>query len=163
MERSVDGGRTWTKTGPLNDGHEIGAIQPTILPHAGDGVQILCRSRQGRIAESWSEDGGRTWTEMRLIELPNPSAGIDAVMLEDGRALLVYNDTTRGRENLSVALSADGKSWHEAVLVLENQPGEYSYPAVIQAPDGLVHVTYTYRRRHIKHVVIDPSRLAPSP
>jgi predicted neuraminidase len=100
---------------------------------------------------------------MRLIELPNPSAGIDAVMLEDGRALLVYNDTTRGRENLSVALSADGKSWHEAVLVLENQPGEYSYPAVIQAPDGLVHVTYTYRRRHIKHVVIDPSRLAPSP
>jgi predicted neuraminidase len=156
MERSVDGGRTWTKTGPLNDGHELGAIQPTILDHGGDGVQILCRSRQERIAESWSEDRGLTWSEMSLIELPNPSAGIDAVMLEDGRALLVYNDTTRGRENLSVALSPDGRSWDEAVLVLENQPGEYSYPAVIQAPDGLVHVTYTHRRRHIKHVVIDP-------
>jgi predicted neuraminidase len=162
MERSVDGGRTWTKTGPLNDGHEIGAIQPTILDHAGSGIQILCRSRQERIAESWSEDGGRTWSEMALIQLPNPDAGIDAVMLEDGRALLVYNDTTRGRENLSVALSPDGKSWQEALLVLEDQPGEYSYPAVIQAPDGLVHVTYTHRRRHIKHVVIDPSRLAPS-
>jgi predicted neuraminidase len=156
MERSVDGGRTWTKAGPLNDGQEIGAIQPTVLAHSGDGVQILCRSRQGRIAESWSRDGGRTWSEMILIELPNPNAGIDAAMLADGRVLLVYNDAAKGRENLSVALSPDGKSWHEAVLVLENQPGEYSYPAVIQAPDGLVHVTYTYQRRHIKHVVIDP-------
>lgn len=161
MERSGDGGHAWTKTGPLNDGYVIGAIQPTILDHGGGGVQILCRTRQKRIAESWSEDGGVTWSEMSLIELPNPDAGIDAVMLEDGRALLVYNDTTRSRENLSVALSPDGKTWHEAVLILENQPGEYSYPAVIQAPDELVHVTYTHRRRHIKHVVIDPSELTP--
>ena len=158
MERSEDGGRTWTKSGPLNDGHTIGAIQPTILPHTGGGIQILCRSRQGRIAESWSRDGGITWSEMTLTELPNPNAGIDAVVLDDGRALLVYNHTERGRETLNVAVSDDGTSW-EAALVLENQPGEYSYPAVIQTPDGLVHVTYTYDRRNIKHVVIDPQKI----
>jgi len=157
MERSVDGARTWTKGEELNDGTTIGAIQPTVLPHPGGDVQILCRSQQDRIAESWSSDDGLTWSPLTLTELPNPNAGIDAVVLADGRVLLVYNDATKGRENLSVALSPDGKTWNEAVIVLEDQPGEYSYPAVIQTPDGMVHVTYTYRRRHIKHVVLDPA------
>jgi len=72
--------------------------------------------------------------------------------------LLPYNHTERGRETLNVAVSNDGKSG-EAALVLEHQPGEYSYPAVIQTPDGLVHITYTYSRLSIKHVVIDPQKL----
>ena len=55
-------------------------------------------------------------------------------------------------------MSDDGKMW-KAALVLEDQSGEYSYPAVIQTSDGLVHVTYTWRRDRIKHVVLDPSKL----
>ena len=161
MERSSDGGRSWTRTAALNDGAEIGAIQPTVLSHGKGSVQILCRTLQGRIAESWSRDAGLTWSEMRLTDLPNPNSGIDAVVLADGRVLLVYNDAVRGRENLSVAVSPDGKSWRGPSLVLENQPGEHSYPAVIQTPEGLVHVTYTHQRRRIKHVVLDPSRLEP--
>jgi predicted neuraminidase len=161
MERSVDGGRTWTNGEPLNDGRRLGAIQPTVLPHAGGEVQILCRTRQGHIAESWSADRGLTWSPMTLLDLPNPNSGIDAVVLHDGRSLLVYNHLARGRDRLSVALSADGRSWRR-ILDLEDQPGEYSYPAVIQTPDGLVHVTYTYRRRSIKHVVIDPDKLESS-
>jgi predicted neuraminidase len=162
MELSADGARTWTKTEPLNTADQLGAIQPTVLLHAGGAVQILCRSRQGRVAESWSEDGGLTWSPMSLIDLPNPNSGIDAVVLADGRSLLVYNHATRGRGLLNVALSTDGRNWHK-VLDLEDQPGEYSYPAVIQTPDGLVHVTYTYRRQSIKHVVIDPKKLELSP
>jgi predicted neuraminidase len=159
MERSTDGARTWTKGDPLHEGKEIAAIQPTVLPHADGRVQILCRSQQDRIAESWSKDRGLTWSPMVLTGLPNPDAGIDAVALEDGRLLLAYNAATEGRENLSVAVSADGRTWKEEVIVLENQPGEYSYPAVIQAPDGTVHITYTHRRRHIKHVVLDPAKI----
>ena len=51
-----------------------------------------------------------------------------------------------------------GKTW-KAALVLEDQPGEYSYPAVIQTNDGMVHITYTWKRQRIKHVVIDPRKL----
>jgi predicted neuraminidase len=79
--------------------------------------------------------------------------------LADGRALLVYNHTARGRSPLNVAVSEGANLW-KAALVLENEPGgEFSYPAVIQTSDGLVHVTYTWKRQRIKHVVLDPSRL----
>jgi predicted neuraminidase len=165
MERSTDLGKTWAKIEPLGDGKEIGVIQPTILSHEAGRLQILCRSRQGKIAESWSDDGGKTWSQMTLTSLPNPNSGIDAVTLRDGRHLLVYNPTTPPpnrwggpRSPLSVAVSPDGKTW-KAALVLENQPGEYSYPAVIQTADGRVHVTYTWQRRKVKHVVIDPEGL----
>lgn len=158
MERTPDLGKTWQQIGPINDGKEFGAIQPTILTYAFGKMQILCRSRQQKITESWSEDGGRTWTAMKATTLPNPNSGIDAVTLRDGRALLVYNHTQRGRSPLNVAISSDGKTW-KAALELETQPGEYSYPAVIQTADGLVHVTYTWKRERIKHVVIDPKRL----
>jgi predicted neuraminidase len=84
------------------------------------------------------------------------------VTLADGRQLIVYNHTPKGRTPLNVALSSDGKLW-AAGLVLESEPGEYSYPAVIQAPDGLVHVTYTWKRQRIMHVVIDPKRLQAVP
>jgi predicted neuraminidase len=157
MERTADLGRTWEQTNALNDGKEFGAIQPTILLYPPDRIQILCRSRQGVITENWSYDGGKGWSPMRATSLPNPNAGIDAVMLRDGRALLVYNHTLRGRSPLNVAVSRDGKEWR-AALVLEDQPGEYSYPAVIQTSDGLVHVTYTWKRERIKHVVIDSER-----
>jgi predicted neuraminidase len=163
MEWTKDWGQTWQKTDALNDGATWSAIQPTILDHgeAGGGIQILCRTKQQRIAESWSRDGGRTWTALAAIAaLPNPNSGIDAVQLKDGRSLVVYNHTTRGRTPLNVAVSVDGKAW-QAAAVLEQEPGEYSYPAVMQTSDGRVHITYTWKRQRIKHVVIDPAKIEP--
>ena len=145
MERTTDLGETWQKTEPLSDKTQFGAIQPAILVHRSGEIQILCRSQQRKITESRSSDGGRTWSAMKATPLPNPSSGIDAVMLKDGRALVVYNHTERARSPLNVAVSSDGKTWR-AALILEDQPGEYSYPAVIQTADGLVHVTYTWKR-----------------
>jgi predicted neuraminidase len=160
MEYTSDLGATWRKSEPLNDRTQFGAIQPTILVYRSGAIQILCRSRQGKITESWSGDRGKTWSAMKSTALPNPSSGIDAVMLKDGRALLVYNPTEKARSPLSTAVSSDGKTW-KAALTLEDQLGEYSYPAVIQTADGLVHVTYTWKRERIKHVVIDPRKLEP--
>ena len=163
FERSTDSGSTWTAIQlPPAAGTPIDAIQPSILIHRGGRLQAVGRTRAQRVFETWSDDGGKTWTPMTLTVLPNPSAGTDAVTLADGRHLIVYNHTPKGRTPLNVALSRDGKLW-EAALVLENEPGEYSYPAVIQGPDGLVHVTYTWKRLRIKHVAIDPRRLQTLP
>jgi predicted neuraminidase len=110
------------------------------------------------VYDTWSSDNGATWSELAPTSLPNPNAGIDAVTLSDGQQLIVYNHATTGRTPLNVAISRDGKTWRQ-VLALETAPGEYSYPAVIQSTDGLVHITYTWKRQRIKHVVLDPTKL----
>jgi predicted neuraminidase len=160
FERSDDDGRTWTavKVPEPGQGPPIDAIQPSILLHSGGRLQAVGRTRSQRVFETWSSDGGRSWTPTTLTALPNPSAGTDAVTLRDGRHLIVYNHTPRGRTPLNVAVSRDGKLW-EAALVLERDPGEYSYPAVIQAADGRVHITYTWKRERVRHVVVDPERM----
>lgn len=162
MEWTNDSGQTWSRTEALNDGREIQAIQPAILVHGGQRLQILCRSRgAGKILAAHSADNGTTWSPLEPIELPNPNSGIDAVTLRDGRHLLVYNHTPRGRSPLNVAVSEDGARW-SAALVLEKKPGEeFSYPAVIQTADGLVHITYTWKRQRVKHVTVDPAKLKP--
>ena len=41
--------------------------------------------------------------------------------------------------------------------------GEFSYPAMIQTRDGLVHMTYTWNRKRVKHVVVNPADLISQP
>jgi predicted neuraminidase len=158
FERTSDRGKTWTATGPLNDGRQIGAIQPSILSLGGHRLRAVGRTQQGKIFQIDSGDDGRTWEPMQLTDLPNPNSGIDAVTLRDGRFLLVYNATSKGRTPLNVAISGDGKTW-SPVLTLESSPGEYSYPAVIQTHDEKVHITYTWNRKRIRHVVLNPKLL----
>lgn len=164
FERSADAGLTWTvvNTAVSNDGTRINAIQPAILIHPGGRLQAVGRTQSGRVFETWSTDAGRTWSAIALTALPNPNAGLDAVTLRNGLHVIVYNHTIQGRSPLNLSVSRDGKAW-SAALVLESEPGEYSYPAVIQTSDGLVHVTYTWKRQRIKHVVIDPEKLEPRP
>ncbi len=158
MERTFSAGERWEKTAPLSAPAEIAAIQPTILPHANSSLQILCRTKQGFIAESWSKDAGKSWSALTLTKLPNPNGAIDAVRLRDGRFLLVYNASATERNVLNLAVSQEGRQWTPE-LVLEEGTGEFSYPAIIQARDGLVHITYSWNRQRIRHTVIDPAKL----
>ena len=153
MESTPDLGFTWTKSAPLNDGKSLGAIQPTVLTPKDGPLQVLCRTEQGRVGRALSKDQGKTWSAIELTDLPNPNSGIDAVTLAGGRHALVYNPVSKGRTPLSLAVSNDGIAW-EPILRLEDQPGEYSYPAIIQTHDGLIHATYTWRRTRIKHVIV---------
>jgi predicted neuraminidase len=160
FELTPDLGRTWVKSRPLAGCDAWPSIQPAILKHKDGKLQILCRTRgKGVLAASVSADGGRTWSAMAGTDLPNPNSGIDALTLRDGRHLLVYNPLAAGRSPLAVAISRDGRAWKK-VLTLEDEPGqEFSYPAVIQAQDGRVHLTYTWKRLAIRHVVLDPEAL----
>jgi len=163
MEWTKNPAGDWGRTEAINEGKQVGAIQPTILRHAGGGLQILCRSRGiGKILSATSSDDGQTWSKLEPIALPNPNSGIDAVTLRDGRHLLIYNHTSKGRSPLNLAMSTDGKEW-SAAAVLEHEPGEYSYPAIIQSADGKVHLTYTWKRTRVRHAVVDPRKLVLRP
>ncbi len=159
MEVSDQNMQNWERINIDNGSYQT--IQPTVLFYPGGSIQILCRSKNQSVIESWSKDGGQSWSVMKASSLPNNNSGIDAVTLQDERQLLVFNPVTKGRNILGVAVSKDGQVWEAAVL-LENDPdkqAEYSYPAVIRSEDGLVHITYTWNRKLVKHVVLNPEKI----
>lgn len=136
----------------------LACIQPTILQLHDGTLQLLARTQNGCLATSRSHDGGTTWSTVTPSALPNNNSGVDAVTLRDGRHLLVYNpvagtgpQSSGPRTPLTVALSDDGTTWHDIATLEDDNLGEYSYPAVIQAADGTVHITYTWRRQRIRH------------
>ena len=147
------------------DNNNLNSIQPTVLIHKDGTLQLLCRSRNKNINESWSKDNGLTWSPLIPTQLPNNNSGIDAVTLSDGKQILVFNPIIKGRNKLALAISENGINWNAAVLLEndQNTDSEFSYPAVIQTNDGLIHVTYTWNRKLIKHVVINPSLLKTKP
>jgi predicted neuraminidase len=179
IERSTDGGKTWAKIGPIvppvgpdkqgtGDAHAAiaspvpgssdwrytdGIIQPSVVPLGRKRLRLYARStaKTLRICVADSYDDGVTWTQARPLEVPNPNSGIDAVALRDGRVVLIYNNTTSGRTPLNLAVSSDGEHF-KMFYTLEESPGEYSYPAIIQTASGDLEMTYTWNRKTIEHV-----------
>lgn len=164
FEISKDSGNTW-KIVHLKGTENLNVIQPSILKYGDGKLQMLARSKEGYLVSSWSADKGESWEKPKQISLPNPNSGTDAVTLSNGLQLLVYNHSEKSKElwggkrsPLNVAVSKDGKIW-KSVIALENEPGEFSYPAVIQSKDGIVHITYTWHREKIKYVALDLKKL----
>ena len=165
--RLVDGlpARRWHRVGPIHGSEEFNAIQPTFLTHSDGRLQVLCRTKEGVIASSSSTDSGRSWSSLEATSLPNPNSGIDAVTLSDGRHLLVYNHLGSGESGwgrrglLNLAISEDGTNWYNSAVLEQRPDAEFSYPAMIASTDGMVHITYTWKRQRIKHLVLDPSKL----
>lgn len=174
IERSSNGGMTWTKFGPIvlpdsidipaDKGQEssrlhlfkkktAGIIQPTIVQLDAKHLRFYARSKSlsKRIVASDSFDAGLTWSVPHFIDLPNPNAGIDAVRLRDGRVVLAFNNSSEQRTPLNLAVSTDAERF-SVFKTLEDTPGEYSYPAIIQAANGDLLITYTWRRETIKFV-----------
>lgn len=161
VDITSDNGYHWMKSTPINLEKQLfGIIEPALFFTKEGAIKMLTRSYQGgHICSATSEDQGRTWSSASPISLPNPNSAIDAVNLQDGRIILVYNHSKKERTPLNVAVSKDdGKSW-ETKVTLEDSEGEYSYPSVIQSKDGRIHITYSWNRTKIKHVVIDPKLL----
>jgi predicted neuraminidase/sugar phosphate isomerase/epimerase len=171
FELTPDLGKTWQMMGPVaagtgEDNKPFKAIQPTILFHKDGSLQALCRSQNRAILETWSHDNGKTWSALKPMDLPNNNSGIDGITLKDGRQLLVYNhvlppkgESKGARSPLNVAVSPDGKTWYAALVLEQDTAGQYSYPSVIQSADGMVQIVYTWRRKRIKYVELDPSKL----
>lgn len=142
MALSDDGGNTWFASKPLLG---FGNIQPTVL-RRNDGTLVAYMRTQGtitRIRVSESTDDGVTWSEVGQTELPNPGSGIDAVRLQNGHWILIYNDSEKDRARLAVTVSKDeGKTWLPAKHLERHEAGRYHYPAIIQGSDGMIHAIY---------------------
>ena len=155
---SDNGGLTWSSSEPLVG---AGNVQPSLV-RRNDGAIVAYMRDNGpepkRVMVSTSHDDGVTWSAVEDTDIPNPGAGLEIIRLQDGLWCLVNNDTERGRHSLAVWLSADeGKTWKwKRHLELEpSRKGSFSYPSMIQASDGTLHVSYSHsdgaRQQTIKH------------
>jgi predicted neuraminidase len=134
------------------------AFQPALVALDAEQALLLCRTA-GSLRETYlarTDTTARHWTPPQPTGLPNPDSGLDALRLSDGRLLLAFNDTPAGREVLRLAWSTDdGRNWTRAATLADDPGAEFSYPFLLQTRDGLVHVSYTWKRRGIKHVTFN--------
>lgn len=152
-------GGVYTKLYPRAN-ETTGIIQPAVVQLDGTHLRFYARShtRRAQIAVADSFDEGKTWTQARFIALPNPNSGIDAVRMKDGRIVLAFNDSYNTRTPLNLAVSSDGERF-KIFKTLEDGPGQYSYPAIVQAANGDLLITYSWRRQTIKFVRIPASEV----
>ena len=99
--------------------------------------------------QSFSSDGGTTWTEPTPAPFKHPVARFHIRRLVSGRILLVKHgatiDSHEGRAQLTAWLSEDeGATW-KGGLMLDERKG-VSYPDGFQAPDGMLYVSYDRNR-----------------
>ncbi len=160
---SYNSGKHWKKYGDISS--PFGVIQPTVVELEDGKLLMFMRTgfniktehtnkkiiNEGFIWKSYSFNGGKTWSQAKPTNLPNPNSGIDMVKLKSGKLVLAFNNSSTARSPLNVAISDDeGENW--LIKTVEDRPGEYSYPAIIQSSDGLIHLVYTNRRVNIKHI-----------
>ncbi|WP_295358167.1 sialidase family protein [uncultured Succiniclasticum sp.] len=127
-----------------------GVIQPVIWQEMGR-LHMYMRSTEGYIYSSVSEDEGKHWTDPQPTELYNNNSGFDVIRVPGGRLFLACNPV-RGNWGARTPLALfmgreDGSRW-EMFLRLEKGKGEFSYPSLTYAFNGL-WVSYTYNRENI--------------
>lgn len=144
-----DNGETWAQSAIMRGGE-----QPTIIQRA-DGTLIAYLRVRPNIVSAESRDGGKTWTTPSPTQWKNPDSGISMRRLSNGHVLLVFNNQDNSRTPLHIVRSIDeGRTWDKP-LCLETNPGEYSYPSVLQTHNGKIHIIYTFRRYSIKHIELN--------
>jgi predicted neuraminidase len=143
--------------------HAGKALQPVLIPQDETNLVAFFRNAAGGgknyILRAESSNAGQSWSELTATSLPNPNSGFDMVRLPDGGILGAINNAFQDRSDLTLVVSRDeGRSW-QTLKVLENSPGkEYSYPFLLRSR-GYYHLTYTYERKRIKHVVFNDAWL----
>ncbi|KAK3267705.1 hypothetical protein CYMTET_23754 [Cymbomonas tetramitiformis] len=152
------------------------AAQLAQLPGAAIGkpsiLLAMFRSRKmDWIYQSYSLNDGRKWTKAQKSPLPNNNGAFQVIALRSRVLVVAFNNVQRvsRRYPLSVALSEDGGDTWPYVRDLESEPyggtarplrrssehpNEFSYPSMVQGPDGVIHIVYTWKRELIKHVAV---------
>lgn len=134
-------------------------FQPTVTALDSERAVAFCRDYQtsGKIWRSETLDAGKSWSPLQTVNLPNHDSGIASLRLLKGDLLMAFNDTTTSaRNNLRLAISHDaGKTWQRIATIAKEEKGDFSYPYFFQSRDGMIHLLYSWQRRHIRHVMLN--------
>ena len=164
---SDDDGVTWTASNVIDlggCGHHGGVTEATIEELADSRVLMLLRTNWGRFWKAFSEDGGRSWRDIRPSTIDASSAPGLLKRLTSGRLLLVWNrqypegkstfplsggdglwsevPVSNHREEISIAFSGDdGRTFSTPVVIARRKNSWLSYPRVLEYRPGLLWLT----------------------
>lgn len=151
---SDDKGKTWTLRGSVPAVSAGDCMCEAVIIEMDEGV-LWMSTRIGAggatpiepgIYESYSYDGGYTWTQYEpSTTMSGPSSRFQVLRLASGRLLQINHYEFSGRSNIHAMLSEDnGKTWPYK-LQLDGR-GDISYPDVIQDKDGTIYVIHDHER-----------------
>ena len=147
---SDDNGETWQKISTVY-APQCTNFDETVLVEKLDGALWLTfRSTRGVVMESFSYDGGLTWTLTRKSNIVNPSSRFEIVRLLSGKLMLVHNDHESARTGMTVAISEDdGETWENKLCLYA---GNCSYPAAAVLKNGKIYITFDDGRYEAQQV-----------
>ena len=142
-----------------------------VIVEKQDGILwMLVRCYDG-IGESFSADGGRTWTPGRRSSIEGPCSRFHLRRLKSGRLLLVNHDGAegrltrdeveaqgnvkvwKGRSRLTAFMSDDdGATWPHKLLL--DPRDDVSYPDATEGEDGELYVVYDWRRMTERQILL---------
>jgi len=151
---SRDGGQTWSATEPTDVPNNNSSVAATRL---GDGtIALICNPTNAAMSSARRASLYDELGEGDTRPDADPSGGCTPIWGVP-------------RAPVALCLSHDGgKTFPERFLVedgdgaclsnnsLDGKNRELSYPWLLEARDGALHLAYTYHRRAIKHVRLEP-------
>lgn len=157
---SADGGKTWKLSNQLDIGgagdHE-GALEPCVVELKDKRLWMIIRTSRKFFWESFSKDGGLTWSEAKGTTIDSSHSPAHVIRLSDGRLAMAWNPSAHQRRQLHLSLSDDdGHTWSPSLVVVR---GSTTYPYILEAKTGELWVGYMDahggwgndpRARHIK-------------
>lgn len=153
---STDQGKTFTPLGRSNvDGRQCD--EHMVVERNDGSLWMVVRTKYG-LGESFSTDGGKTWSEGRPAETVkhiDSAARFFLRRLASGNLLFVKHapPNNHGRSHLTAFLSGDeGKTWQGGLLIDER--GGVSYPDSVQADDGTIYLIYDYSRKDAREILM---------
>ncbi|MBQ8559712.1 MAG: discoidin domain-containing protein [Tyzzerella sp.] len=153
---SLDGGMNWSFKGQaevIGSTYNNSVLVERKDENGNNYLWMLSRQLEGRnMVESFSYDGGVTWTSSRPSQIMHPNVDIYMGRTSSGKLLMVNHYMTAPstvRNNLTAFLSDDdGKTWNWSLL-LDERSG-VSYPSavqdVVEGKDGTIYIVYDYDR-----------------
>jgi len=159
MDLSEDDGKTWSKVEIQKPdepycGRPSTMIQPTLWEEPEGEVHALLRTNRGYAYRTDSKDFGKTWSTAYITSVSGNNSGLDLVKVAGGKLALVINPVYGARTPLTLAFSHNNGLTFEKELTLEDNKGEYSYPAII-CDGNKLYITYTYQRKTIAYVEVE--------
>jgi len=171
-----DWGQNWHCSEPIvpSAANLLGNVQPSLVLRKNGDIVAYMRDNgiPNFVRTAVSHDGGITWPETGMEKtIRDSGSSVECIALQSGRWLLVNNALAEGRHRLVAHLSEDeGLTWSHVrdIEAVEPKQGSFSYPALLQAKDGTIHISFTHKLEDktgetIKHSAFSEAWLLEAP